>query len=370
MTRPEWLADAPHNNLPILMGRNNFESTDVLRGCIGAKEALAELRGACTHIQAAGLLIATLPLLEAQASSEVENIITTVDDLFRHIGTEDKAAPEIKEALRYRHALMEGAEQLKQRPLTTRTAEAVCSRIKGTVMAVRTVPGVKLANPSTGEVIYTPPQGESKLRALLADWERFSHEPPPPDELVRIAVAHYQFEAIHPFTDGNGRTGRILISLALIEAELLPIPVLYLSRYILRSRAEYYRLLLDVTRHGTWEPWVLYMLRGIEETARWTTGKVEAMRELELATVAHVRRQLPKIYTRELVDLVFSGAYTRIDQLVSASGITRQTASKHLHELERIGVVSKHAHGREVLFLNKRLLQLLTRDSNKFAAFD
>lgn len=369
VTMRTWQADQPYDSLPKLMGRNDFETTSVLRGCIRAKEALAELRAACRSIPGPGMLVATMPLLEAQASSEVENIVTTVDDLFRHMGTEAQASPQIKEALRYRHALTEGAEQLKHRPLATRTAEVVCSRIKGTDMAVRSVPGTRLANPVTGEVIYTPPQGEARLRELLTDWERFSHEPSPPDELIRIAVAHYQFEAIHPFTDGNGRTGRVLISLSLIEAGLLPIPVLYLSRYILQNRGDYYRLLLDVTRHAAWEPWVIFMLRGIEETARWTREKIEAMRALELATVAHTRDRLPKIYSRELVELLFAQPYTRIEQLVAATGKSRQTASKHLHDLERIGVVSRHTHGREVLFLNTRLMQLLTREGNEFAAF-
>ena len=184
--------------------------------------------------------------------------------MFRHLDADGTADPATREALRYREALIAGMESLKTRPLCTGTTEEVCSTIKGTPMRVRTVPGTNLQNAATGAVIYTPPVGEARLRDMLANWERFLHADSELDPLIRMAVGHYQFEAIHPFTDGNGRTGRVLNSLFLIQSELLPLPILYLSRYIIGSESDYYRLLLDVTRTRAWEPWLLYFLHGVE----------------------------------------------------------------------------------------------------------
>src|SRR5690606_30237997 len=238
-------------------------------------------------------------------SSEIENVVTTADKLFQALPNDSNADPATREALRYREALLAGFRELANRPLGTGTAETVATRIKGHQMSVRTQGDIKLVNESSGAVIYTPPQGEKALRDLLSDWERFMHSDQHDfDPLVRLAVGHYQFEAIHPFNDGNGRTGRVLNSLYLIEAELLSLPVLYLSHYILTNRSDFYRLLEGVTEHGAWEPWVLYMVKGIEETAVWTLAKISAVRELMEATRTHVRTQLPKISRHELIDLV------------------------------------------------------------------
>jgi Fic family protein len=218
-------------------------------------------------------------------------------------------------------------------------------------------------------VIYTPPEGEALLRELLANWERFLHEEASLDPLIRMAVAHYQFEAIHPFTDGNGRTGRILNSLFLVEAGLLPLPILYLSRYIIGHKSEYYRLLLAVTRDDAWEEWVLYMLRGVEETAAWTTGKIGAIRKLSADTAEYVRQTLPKIYSRELVDVIFVQPYCRIANLVEADIAGRQAASRYLKALVTTGVLREQAVGKEKLFVHPKLMTLLTRDSNAFEPY-
>ena len=237
----------------------------MLKQCVLARAALAELKQAAELIPNPAMLINTLPLLEARASSEIENIVTTADNLFRHLQADSGADSATREALRYRRALLQGVAALKTRPLTTRTAESICTQIKSVEMSVRKVPGTALANDATGKVVYTPPEGEARIRDLLANWERFLHEEETIEPLVRMAVAHYQFEAIHPFTDGNGRTGRVLNSLFLVEQGLLPLPILYLSRYIIANKADYYRLLLGVTRDGAWEPWLLYMLRAVED---------------------------------------------------------------------------------------------------------
>ncbi len=331
--------------------------------------------GACRVEQAAELLpnpamlINTLPLLEAQASSEIENIVTTADKLFQHLQADAGAEPATREALRYRRALLEGVVALKTRPLTTRIAESICTQIKGVDMSVRRVPGTALANHTTAEVIYTPPEGEAHIRDLLANWERFLHEQEAIDPLVRMAAAHYQFEAIHPFTDGNGRTGRVLNSLFLVEQGLLPLPILYLSRFIIANKTDYYRLLLAVTREGAWEPWLLYMLRAVEDTAVWTVAKIAAIRALAAHTADHVRRLLPKIYTRELVDIVFEQPYCRIANLVEAGIAERQAASRHLKALASIGVLREQTFGRERLFVHPKLVTLLTHDVNGFEPY-
>lgn len=363
-TSGEWRPELPFDRLPLLPPEADLESKAILRQCIEARAAVAELKQAALLIPNQSVLINTLPLLEARASSEIENIVTTADRLFQFSHNEGQADSATKEALRYSHALLEGFRTPADHPLNTRAAEEVCSKIKGTTMTVRRVPGTTLANDRTGEVIYTPPVGEERLRDLLANWERFLHERVELDPLIRLAAAHYQFEAIHPFTDGNGRTGRILNSLFIIQENLLTLPIFYLSRHIITHKVDYYRLLLDVTRHGAWEPWVLFMLSGIADTARWTTEKIAAIRSLQEQCVVHVRQQLPRIYSRELVDAVFEFPYCRISNLTERGIAKRQTASVYLKELVRIGVLTEKEAGRERIYINPRLMQLLTRDAN------
>ena len=271
-----WHPEHPYNHLPLLPPAGDLETKAVLKQCIEARAAVAELKRAAERIPNQGILINTLPLLEAQASSEVENIVTTTDRLFQYRESNEQADPATKEALRYSTAMLERFRTLAKRPLSTRTAEQICTKIKGVSMQVRRVPGTALAR-VTGEVVYTPPVGETLLRDLLANWEKFLHESTDLDPLVRMAVGHYQFEAIHPFTDGNGRTGRILNSLFLIQENLLTLPILYLSRHIIRRRADYYRFLQAVTCEQRWEEWILYMLQGVAETAAWTTAKIDAI---------------------------------------------------------------------------------------------
>lgn len=212
----KWQADRPYNDLPRLPPQADVETRAVLKQCITARAALGELKQTALRIPNQAMLINTLPLLEARASSEIENIVTTTDKLFRNVGSEDQADPATKEALRYGRALFDGFKTLKEHPLSTRTAERICSTIKGVEMTVRKVPGTALANNATKEIIYTPPENETLLRDLLANWERYIHNETEVDPLIRLAIGHYQFEAIHPFTDGNGRTGRVLNSLFLI----------------------------------------------------------------------------------------------------------------------------------------------------------
>jgi Fic family protein len=365
-----FAADAPYNDLPNLPPAVDLETKRVLKACLKARVALAALRQATALIPNPAVLINSIPLLEAQASSEIENIVTTTDALFRHAQLASLAAdPATKEALRYRTALKAGFDSLKKRPLTTRTAEEVCTIIKDVHMTVRKVPGTKLANGATGEIIYTPPEGESRLRDKLANWERFVHGDEDIDPVVRMAVSHYQFEAIHPFTDGNGRTGRVLNLLMLVEQGLLDLPVLYLSRYVIRSKAGYYNTLLAVTTRGAWEEWILYMLHATEETAMWTLAKIEAVRKLLEHTADFVRKMAPKQYSRELIELVFVQPYCRIENVVDAGIAKRQTASTYLHGLESVGILQQRQIGLNKLFVNSRFLKLLTSDSNEYKRF-
>lgn len=360
-------ATKPYNELPALPPVADVESRAVLKACIEARAAVAELKAAGRLIPNQAVLINSIPLLEAQASSEIENIVTTTDQMFLFAGaSEGEADPATKEALRYRTALWEGYQALKVRPLSTNTAVQICRAIKGVDMDIRKTPGTTLSNDRTGQVIYTPPEGEGLLREKLANWEQWMHGTLPGSEeidpLVRMAAGHYQFEAIHPFTDGNGRTGRVLNLLHLVEQGLLDIPVLYLSRHILRNKADYYSGLQSVTATGAWEPWLLYMLNGVTETARWTMNKIVAVRGLLEETTDRMRRDAGQIYSRELAELVFVRPYCRIGHVVEAGLAKRQTASVYLKELTAIGILREHKMGREKIFLNPAFIDLLKRD--------
>lgn len=365
---PVWRAQEPFNALPPLPPKTELETKAILKRCIAARAALAELKQAAELIPNQAVLINTLPLLEAQASSAIENVITTTDRLFQFREMDENADASTREALRYSRALLEGFRALQKRPLATRTAEEVCGWIKGQPMSVRKIPGTALARPN-GEIVYTPPVGEALLRKLLANWEKFLHEATEIDPLVRMAVAHYQFEAIHPFTDGNGRTGRVLNSLFFISENLLTLPILYLSRYIIGHKADYYRLLRTVTQTDEWEAWVLFMLKGVEETARWTVAKITAIRKLQKHTADFVRQSAPKVYSHELMDLVFELPYCRIQNVTAREIAERQTASVYLKALAKLGVLEEKPVGREKLFIHPKLMRLLTRDANEFPPY-
>lgn len=353
--------DRPYNALPALPPQQDVETRAVLKACISARAALAELRVCGQLIPNQSVLINSIPLLEAQASSEIENIVTTTDRLFRFANEPgERADPATKEALRYRTALNEGFQSLRQRPVSTSTAIAVCRRIKGVDLDIRATPGTALMNEATGAVIYTPPEGQDLLRDKLANWERFIHEAGDIDPLVRLAVMHYQFEAIHPFIDGNGRTGRVLNLLYLVDQGLLDIPVLYLSRYIIGNKRAYYDRLLAVTTQNAWEDWILYMLEAVRETAEWSTARILAIRDLLDQTAERIRRDLPKIYSRELAEIIFVNPYCRIGDLVEAGIAKRQAASVYLKALSENGLLREIKAGREKLYINPALLDLLS----------
>lgn len=337
-----------------------IETRSVLKACIRARAAIAELKTAGELIPDQGLLINILPMLEAKDSSRIENIVTTSDQLFQYADRADGADPATKEALRYRTALYDGYSHLEDYPLCTNTAIAICTKLRAAQTDIRKTPGTVLRD-QNNKVVYTPPVGEDAIRNLLANWERFIHGDDDLDPLVKMAIAHYQFECIHPFPDGNGRTGRILNILYLIQSKLLSLPILYLSSFILERRDDYYTLLRRVTEEGDWESWLLFMLEAVESTSRWTTDKISIVRALLAETTEYVREKLPKIYTHELVQALFAQPYCRIDNLVKRGVAKRQTASTYLKQLVEIGVLEEMSVGREKLYINTRLLQELNQ---------
>ncbi len=359
-------ASLPYNDLPDLPPPAELvETTEILKRCIRARVALAELKQAAELIPNSAVLVNALPLLEARASSEIENIVTTTDKLFEFADiAEDRADAATKEALRYRTALYEGTKMVQRGMLTTDMAIQICSTIKGMELDIRAESGTTLKSRMTGEVIYTPPVGQKLIINKLDNLARFMHEADDIDPLVRMAIQHYQFEAIHPFVDGNGRTGRILNILFLVQLGLLDSPILYLSRYIIQNKAAYYRLLKLVTHEQDWAAWILFILDGVEETCTWTTDKIKSIRELMEHTGQFVQNRLPKTYTWELVELLFKQPYCRIGNLVDAGVAKRQTASVYLKQLCDIGVLKEVKSGRETLFVHPKYIELLTGEEN------
>jgi len=356
----------PHNGLPALPPPvDQIETNQILKRCINARVALAELKQAAELIPNSAVLVNALPLLEARASSEIENIVTTTDKLFEFADVaEDRADAATKEALRYRTALYEGTKMVRRRMLSTDMAIQICSTIKGLELDIRAESGTTLKNRMSGETIYTPPVGQRLLIGMLDNWADFMHRNTEIDPLVRMAVQHYQFEAIHPFEDGNGRTGRILNILFLVEHGLLDSPILYLSRYIIQNKAPYYRLLANVTREQDWTPWILFILDGVEETCTWTTDKIKSIRELMEHTGQFVQKELPKIYSWELVELLFKQPYCRIGNLVENGIAKRQTASVYLKQLCDLGVLREVKSGRENIFVHPKYIELLSGEEN------
>ena len=363
---PEFDPKLPYNDLPPLPPPLELiETREILKQCISARVALAELKQAAELIPNSAVLVNALPLLEARASSEIENIVTTTDKLFEFADVaEDKADAATKEALRYRTALYEGTKMVQRRMLTTDMAIQIVSIVKGVELDLRAESGTTLKNRASGEVIYTPPVDQKRLQTMLDNWADFMQSSTDIDPLVRMAVQHYQFEAIHPFADGNGRTGRILNILFLVEHGLLDSPILYLSRFIISNKAAYYQLLKGVTHDQQWEPWIRFILEGVEETCVWTTEKIKAIRELMVHTAQYVHKSLPKIYSWELVELLFKQPYCRIGNLVDADIAKRQTASTYLKQLCDVGVLKEVKSGRENIFVHPKYIELLTGEEN------
>lgn len=356
--------DAPANDLAPLPPTVDIETKQVLRKAISANAELARLNGYCSLLPNVSILLNTIVLKEARASSEIENIITTQDALYEALASDpNQIDSETKEVLNYRSATWKGFSLVSESGLiTTRTITSIQEELEGNNAGIRRLPGTALLNESTGTVVYTPPDNERPIRDLLSNLEEYINTEHDTDCLIKMAVIHYQFESIHPFYDGNGRTGRILNVLYLVKEHLLASPILYLSRYIIRNKPAYYDLLQRIRTANAWEEWILFMLTAVEETARLTLETIQQIVELMEATAEQARAQLPKSsYSRELIDLLFAQPYVKIGHLVENRIAERRTASKYLKQLEQIGVLESYKAWKETIYINTRLMELLRR---------
>ena len=326
----------PYNDLPLLPPQAELETKEILTKTITASRALAQLNGAIRNLPNPRLFLDTLHLQEAKASSEIENIITTNDDLYQAIVADkkfDNAAT--KEVISYKEAIWLGFSRLEQRPfITTNLCIELVQCIKQNTAGIRTTPGTTLSN-RQGEVIYTPPSGEKVIREKMANLEIFINENDSIDPLIKMAISHYQFEAIHPFSDGNGRTGRILLLLQLKLEQLLDVPVLFLSEYIIKHKDMYYEGLRSVTENNDWSTFIRYMLDMVETTAIKGLERLESIVQLMYTTGQEIKDKLPKVYSKDLVEVIFKLPYTKRQNLINADLGTPKTVGNYLIALKK-----------------------------------
>ena len=360
----------PTYSLPPLPPPVQLETRAILRAAAEAHKFLGEVKGRAAAIPNQGILIDTLSLQEAKASSEIENIVTTQDELFQaDLFPDAPGSPAAKEVALYRDALRRGFAGLRETQglITNNLMITMFQRLKATTGGFRATPGTALKNDATGALVYVPPQAAADIVAHMGALERFINDDDlcDLDPLIKMALIHHQFESIHPFSDGNGRIGRILNVLYLVRTGLLDIPILYLSRYITRTKPDYYRLLQAVRDTGDWEAWVLYMLQGVSETSRTTLTLIEGIRQLMADYKIRIRRDLPKIYSQDLLNNMFRHPYTRIDYVQNELDISRQTAAKYLDLLADFGFLIKRQAGRNNYYINAPLLTLFLDVSNE-----
>jgi Fic family protein len=359
-----YKANIPYNNLPILPPKAELETILILKAAIAANKALAKLDGSIAQLPNPSVLIDTIGLQEAKASSEIENIITTHDALYQSaVADRSVEDPATKEVIFYKEALWYGYEQVKKKGIiTTNLFVKLAQLIKQNQSSIRNIPGTQIKNDSTGEVVYTPPEGETIIRDKLKNLEDFINLPDGGlDPLVKMAIIHYQFEAIHPFADGNGRTGRIINIIYLVQQGLLSIPALYLSRYIIEHKADYYLKLKMVTEKNDWQPWILYMIKAVEETSLMTLSKIDLIRKSMHEVAADIEKKLPKVYSKDLVELLFEKPYCKRQFLEDAGIAKLKTAGAYLVQLEEKGFLKNIQVGKEKLYLNKKLLDILKK---------
>lgn len=351
----------PYNNLPLLPPTAEIETIAILKKTITASRALSELKGAITNLPNPTLLIDTIQLQEAQASSAIENIITTHDELFKQsIAAKKIDNPAVKEVLHYKDALWHGLEAMAKRPLlTTNLFVNLVQVIKENEAGIRDASGTQLKNPITGKVVYTPPTGEEVIRGKLKNLEDFINMEDEIDPLVKMAIIHYQFEAIHPFFDGNGRTGRIILLLYLKLTSLLDLPALFLSAYILDNKDDYYKKLRAVTEKDDWQGWILYMLDMIEVTATRDRQRIAEIEKLMGVMGAEIRDQLPKVYSKDLMEVLFRLPYTKRQFLKEVGLGNLKTVGNYLKHLEQAGFLQSEQMGKEKLYINHNLLTIL-----------
>lgn len=358
----EFNPKIPYNDLPLLPPETSkIESIKILKQENKAVAAISELKGIANIIPNPAILINAIVLQEAKDSSEIENIITTNDELYKAISTNiKKYNSATKEVMYYREALYEGFKKIKQRELISINDIIDIQKILVQNDAgIRKTPGTTLVNEKTNETIFTPPQGKDKINTLLSNFVKYLNNEN--DSLTKLAILHYQFETIHPFYDGNGRTGRILNILFLILKDYLDIPILYLSSYIIKNKAKYYDLLSSVTKNDNWEEWILYILEGIEITSKETIQKIIKIKDLLDKTIEDVKTKAPKIYSKELVEILFVHPYCKTQFIINEIGVERKAASRYLHQLKDMRLLDLYKIGKENIFINKELMTILMK---------
>ncbi|MXV37539.1 Fic family protein [Flavobacteriaceae bacterium Ap0902] len=344
-------------------GREKVETIEILRQLSISSNALGELKGIAKTIPNQEMLINAVVLQEAKDSSEIENIITTQDELYEALTTNTKQLRHVKEVINYRSAIFSGFELIKKQGfLKIKDIEAIQKTIIENNAGIRSIPGTVLKNDKTGEVIYTPPQDKYEILDLLSNFlEHFNVKQNDLHPLINLAILHYQFESIHPFYDGNGRTGRILNILYLIINELLDIPILYLSSYINDNKADYYSLLNKVNQTNEWSDYIIYMLKAVEVTSKQTIKKISSIKILLNETIYITQEKEPKIYRKELIELLFEQPYSKIEFVVDRLNVERKAASRYLKKLEEIGILKSKKIGRENVYINTKLIDILKK---------
>lgn len=356
----------PYNDLPLLPPKAEIETLPILKKAIFSNKALAELRGWSFNQSNPLLLLQSLTLQEAKSSSEIENVVTTNDEIYQALATptDKNISATTKEVLHYKEALWHGYEKLKQGyPLTINLFVELFQIVKQRSDGIRKLPGTTLKN-SFNEIIYTPPDNFEDILKLLSNLEKYINEVPNPnavDSLIKLAIIHYQFECIHPFPDGNGRVGRIINVLYLIQEKLLEFPILYISRYIIKNKNSYYKALQGVTENGDWNTWILYMLDAIEKTAQETLFTIKNIFSAQNELLFFLSENAPALCSKELVELLFEQPYCKISFLVERNIAKTQTASKYLKKLCDLGVLQLLKHGRDNYYINVKLWDILTK---------
>jgi Fic family protein len=342
----------------------DLETKEILKKLATAHRALAELKGVATSIPNESILINTLVLQEAKDSSAIENIITTHDDLYKaELNVKEIKSLNAKEVHNYIEALKKGFSLISERKLITNNSIVeIQSLLENNNAGFRKVPGTSLKNASTGEVIYTPPQDIAEINELMANLEIFinDNEFSGLDPLIKMAIIHFQFESIHPFYDGNGRTGRIINVLYLVLQDLLNLPILYLSKYIIANKGDYYRLLQEVRDKDEWEEWILFMLNAVIETSKDTISVIEKIKDL-LIEYKHKIRNDYKFYSQDLLNNLFKHPYTKIEFLEQELGVSRITAASYLNKLADDGLLRKEKLGTANYYVNYRLFEILSK---------
>lgn len=367
-------------NIPHLPLAYDLETKAILKQLNQANRRLAELKGVALTIPNENILVSTLTLQEAKDSSEVENIVTTQDDLYQGAAeslSNFVANAATKEVLNYREALQQGFHLVKEKGvLTSSVIKEIQKMLEHNSAGFRSVPGTALKR-SDGKTVYTPPQDKQTILELMDNLERFINDErlSDLDPLIKLAIIHHQFESIHPFYDGNGRTGRIICVLYLVLAGCLDLPILYLSRYITHNKGEYYRLIQAIRDKNDdnatqWEAWILFMLKGIEETAIETTRLVKGISKLMVEFKTVLRPKFGKQYRHELLNNLFFHPYTKVEFLEKEMMVSRITANRYLNALVETGLIERIKIGRSYYYMNLPLINLFmsVSDSNHFGS--